>query len=106
MWDLPGPGLEPMSPALAGGFLNTAPPGKSNKGDSSTIINYFKYPKQSKSRYWVKKQDPTTCCYKKLTLKTKKQDFLGGAVVKNRLPLQGTRVRALVWEDPTCSGAT
>ena len=29
MWDLPGPGLEPGSPALAGGFLTTAPPGKS-----------------------------------------------------------------------------
>ena len=29
MWDLSGPGLEPMSPALAGGFLTTAPPGKS-----------------------------------------------------------------------------
>ena len=29
MWDLPGPGLEPGSPALAGGFLSTAPPGKS-----------------------------------------------------------------------------
>ena len=29
MWDLPGPGLEPMSPALAGGFLTTAPPGRS-----------------------------------------------------------------------------
>ena len=28
-WDLPGPGLEPVSPALAGGFLTTAPPGKS-----------------------------------------------------------------------------
>ena len=28
MWDLPGPGLEPMCPALAGGFLTTAPPGK------------------------------------------------------------------------------
>ena len=28
MWDLPGPGLEPMSPALAGRFLITAPPGK------------------------------------------------------------------------------
>ena len=28
MWDLPGPGLEPMSPALAGGFLTTAPSGK------------------------------------------------------------------------------
>ena len=28
MWDLPGPGLEPMSATLAGGFLTTAPPGK------------------------------------------------------------------------------
>ena len=28
MWDLPGPKLEPVSPALAGGFLTTAPPGK------------------------------------------------------------------------------
>ena len=28
MWDLPGPGLEPMSPALAGRFSTTAPPGK------------------------------------------------------------------------------
>ena len=26
MWDLPGPGLEPVSPALAGGFLTTVPP--------------------------------------------------------------------------------
>ena len=29
MWDLPGPGLEPVSPALAGGFLTTAPPEES-----------------------------------------------------------------------------
>ena len=28
MWDPPRPGLEPVSPALAGGFLTTAPPGK------------------------------------------------------------------------------
>ena len=28
MWDLPGSGLKPMSPALAGRFLTTAPPGK------------------------------------------------------------------------------
>ena len=28
MWDLPRPGLEPVSPALAGGFLTAAPPGK------------------------------------------------------------------------------
>ena len=28
MWDLPGPGLELVSPASAGGFLTTVPPGK------------------------------------------------------------------------------
>ena len=28
MWDLPGPGIEPVSPALAGGFLTTVPPGR------------------------------------------------------------------------------
>ena len=26
--DLPDPGIEPMSPALAGGFFTTEPPGK------------------------------------------------------------------------------
>ena len=35
MWDLPRPGLEPVSPALAGWFSTTAPPGKPN-------ILYFK----------------------------------------------------------------
>ena len=28
VWDLPGPGIEPVSPALAGRLLTTAPPGK------------------------------------------------------------------------------
>ena len=32
MWDLPGPGLEPVSPALAWGFLTTVPPGKPHPG--------------------------------------------------------------------------
>ena len=27
MWDLPGPGIEVMSPGLAGGFFTTEPPG-------------------------------------------------------------------------------
>ena len=30
MSNLPGPGIEPMSPALAGRFLSTASPGKSD----------------------------------------------------------------------------
>ena len=28
-WHLPGPGIEPTSPALAGGFLTSGPPGRS-----------------------------------------------------------------------------
>ena len=28
MWDLPGPGIEPVSPALAGGLFTTEPPVK------------------------------------------------------------------------------
>ena len=31
MWDLPGPGIEPASLALAGRFLTTGPPGKSQE---------------------------------------------------------------------------
>ena len=32
MWDLPGPGIEPVSPALTSRFLTTVPPGKSYLG--------------------------------------------------------------------------
>ena len=30
MWNLPGPGIEPVSPELAGGFLPAASPAKSD----------------------------------------------------------------------------
>ena len=33
MWDLPGPGIKPTSPALQGRFLTTGPPGKPLRGD-------------------------------------------------------------------------
>ena len=35
-------------------------------------------------------------------IKTLQRGFPGGAVVESLLPVQGTRVRALLWEDPTC----
>ena len=42
MWDLPRLGLEPMSPALAGGFFTTEPPGTPYtahlQGRSQTIV--------------------------------------------------------------------
>ena len=33
IWEFPRPGLEPVSPALAGRFSTTAPPGKPNDDD-------------------------------------------------------------------------
>ena len=33
-------------------------------------------------------------------------DFSGGAVVENPPANAGDTVRALIWEDPTCRGAT
>ncbi|KAJ8793530.1 hypothetical protein J1605_019364 [Eschrichtius robustus] len=52
--------------------------------------------------------------------RNEERDFPGGTVIKNQpagaslvvqwlricLLMQGTRLRALVWEDPTCRGAT
>ena len=51
--DLPDPGIEPVSPALAGGFFTTEPPGK----PPSCIRTIFK--------------------------KQKRRDLLGGPVVKS-----------------------
>ena len=45
MWNLPGPGIEPISSALAGGFLTTGPPGKSRTfilKKTSYILNKLK----------------------------------------------------------------
>ena len=45
MWDLPGPGIEPMSSELAGRFSTTGPPGKSLVGFLSAqfVVIYFYY---------------------------------------------------------------
>ena len=39
-------------------------------------------------------------------LKTKTPASLVAYRLRSRLPMQGTRVQALVLEDPTCRGAT
>ena len=43
MWDLPEPGIEPMFPALAGGFLSTGPPGKYHL----SFYNYYGIDKET-----------------------------------------------------------
>ena len=45
----------------------------------------------------------------KISLTIKNQSLWASLVaqwLRVCLPMQGTRVRALVWEDPTCRGAT
>ena len=37
VWDVPGPGIKPLAPVLAGGFLTTEPPGK-----PQIILNLFR----------------------------------------------------------------
>ena len=39
MWDLPRSGLEPASPALAGRFSTTAPPGKPVSNSYDELLN-------------------------------------------------------------------
>ena len=41
MWDLPRPGLKPVSPALAGRFSTTAPPGKPCTHNFKYTMHYF-----------------------------------------------------------------
>ena len=40
MWDLPGSGIEAVSPALAGGFSTTVPPGKPPQGLFTYLLNF------------------------------------------------------------------
>ena len=66
MWDLPGPGIEPASPALAGRSFTTGPPGKSSmfllKGTmqwqiqsflAPLVVSYSCAPCQAKGRGWL-----------------------------------------------------
>ena len=39
MWDLPRPGIKPMSPALSGGFFTIEPPGKPSGAFKNYILN-------------------------------------------------------------------
>jgi len=45
MWDLPGPGIEPMSPAFAGPLIS-GPPGKAITGDTDRGVLATRWRKQ------------------------------------------------------------
>ena len=61
MWDLPGPGLGPVSPALAGGFLTTASPGKSLRAlFKKKIVQNSKFKTTDKNKYIFRKRKEIT----------------------------------------------
>ena len=43
MWDLLGPGIEPVSPVLASGFFTTEPPETPNEADTKPEILVILY---------------------------------------------------------------
>ena len=133
MWDLPRPGLEPVPPALAGGFLTTVPPGKPTKNTIERIHEIRVEVTASVKRYEetalvakpglkvvavtepsleavaVGKPELGTVSGSKMMSVTKPEIAAGTSLVAQWLriclPMQGTRVQALVREDPTCRGA-
>ena len=81
MWDLPGPGLKPMYPALAGGFFTTVPPGKPLPYvfyQSLTDLGEGKYPTPAPSRLPISPKETN-----KIVFKMQAWGFPGGAVVEN-----------------------
>ena len=59
MWDLPGSGVEPVSPALAGGLLTTEPPGKPRSSILAWRIPWTEEPGWLYSP-WGRKESDTT----------------------------------------------
>ena len=53
MWDLPRPGLEPVSPALAGRLSTTAPPGKPRVYIFYTTAEYMIYFLNNRFLTWL-----------------------------------------------------
>ena len=53
MWDLPGAGIEPVSPAMAGGLLTTAPPGKSHVWRSTEVVEEGSIKRFSHFSHWL-----------------------------------------------------
>ena len=69
--DLPNPGIEPMSPALAGGFLAPEPPGKRSCNTYLMFVSFiigfdldlwfFGHPRESSALSWPLGLKGTTC---------------------------------------------
>ena len=82
IWDLPGPGLETVSPAMAGRFLTTASSGKSRKLSFIKKVILPKRDKKYQPPYQFFPQGYIYCSYtdstvKSLFFQTRSQLLLG-----------------------------
>ena len=89
MWDLPRPGLEPVSPALAGRLSTTAPPGKTQNNIFLLCLKNWNYGARFGSTYtkigtiqrrlaWPLRKDDTQIreafhIFKKIPTRTQRQ---------------------------------
>ena len=117
MWDLPRPGLEPVSPALAGRFSTTAPPGKTLKSlflkaqQPLVFSLWYIYNKNKRGKDWVREihriLNVLSPGFNSIQFFNKLSGTsLVAQWLRIRLPMQGTRVQSLVQEDPTFRRAT
>ena len=67
MWDLPGPRIEPLSSALADGFLSTVLPGKSPRVSLKKEIYSSQLPDPSLSGIYVRLE--LHCYFEIVTIK-------------------------------------
>ena len=113
MWDLPGPGIKPMSPALAGGFFTTEPPEKPQQHTLNICPPLtWSFPDSSVGKESAcNAGDPGSIpglgrstgegiCY----LLQCSWASLVAQLAKNPPAMQETWVRSLGWEDPLEKG--
>ena len=96
--DLPNPGIEPRSHVLQVDSLPAEPQGKPQSLIYLDQENIWTQVSFSFVFWWAILT--TYSCFKN------KFDFPGGPVVGICLPMKGTQVQSLVWEDSTCLGTT
>ena len=105
MWDLPGPGIEPASPALAGRFFITGAPGKPLKRTLlGSLLNtlWFSELKNIVSKLlWC--MHLLNFCFI-IYIHLLKWASLLAQTVKHLPVMWKTRVQSLGWEDPVETG--
>ena len=104
-WDLPGTGIEPVFPALAGRFLTTRPPGKASYSIFCLWVGgeNVSVPKERLFNKWYN-------CSQAMMVKMSliecllSDSSLVVQLVKNPPVRRETWVRSLGWEDPLEKG--